>query len=235
MIRVAVVDDSAGAKQGMADFLQKYQEKHGVQFQTSFFEDGADFVENYQPVYDLIFLDVEMPKKDGMTAAREIRMVDPDVTMVFITRVVQYAIKGYEVRAMDFLVKPVNYAAFELRMDSLLSHLRRPEEKFLLITTKESVCKIPVSRLIYVEVIKHKIIYHTEMGDYETSETLKGVEEKLENEPFKRCDNCFLVNLKFVTKVGQKELTAGGQQLKISRPRRKEFLEALSDYIGGTS
>lgn len=187
----------------------------------------------YQPVYDLVFLDMEMPNMDGMTTARKIREVDSDVILVFVTRMAQYALKGYEVRAMDFLVKPLDYDAFELRMDLLIRRIPVQKDRSLLLSTKEGMRKIPVDRLIYVEVNRHKMYFHTEDGVFETSDTMKWVEEQLEGAAFFRCDQSFLVNLRFVTWVGPKELLAGGNLLKISRPRRKLFLQALADYIGG--
>ncbi|MCD8382219.1 MAG: LytTR family DNA-binding domain-containing protein [Clostridiales bacterium] len=233
MIRIAVVDNAETAARQIADFLKRYQEEHGLLFQVSLFRDGLELLDGFQPTYDLIFLDVEMPNKDGMATAREIRKVDADVTLVFVTRMAQYAVNGYEVQAMDFLVKPVSYAAFELRMDQLLPRLRSQEERYILISGKDGMRKLPVSRLIYVEVIKHRLLYHTEDGVYETSDTMKRAEEQLTGCPFARCDNCYLVNLRYVTWVGQKELQAGPDLLKISRPRRKAFLQALTDYIGG--
>lgn len=234
MIKVAVVDNAESAKKKLKEFLQRYQEKQGIQFLTAYFEDGADLLENYQLVYDLIFLDVEMPRKDGMTTAKEIRKVDPYVSLVFLTRMAQYAVNGYEVNAMDYLVKPINYSAFELRMNHVLEHLQKREETYILINVSGGVRKIPVSRLIYVEVIKHRLLYHTEDGVFETADSMKRLETELEGRGFERCDNSFLVNLKYVTWVGAKELIAGGETIKVSRPRRKAFLQALTNYIGGT-
>lgn len=233
MLRIAVVDNAERAREQMKALLQRYEDEHNIAFQTSYFSDGTDLLSNYQPIYDLIFLDIEMPKKDGMTAAREIRQIDPVVTLVFVTRMGQYAVNGYEVRAMDFLVKPVNYSAFELRMNHLLDHLQKREEKSVLISTKDGMRRIPVSELIYVEVIKHRVLYHTVDEIFETSDSMKNVEAELEDCHFARCDNSFLVNMKFVTWVGQKELLAGSETLKISRTRRKAFLLELTNYMGG--
>lgn len=233
MFKVAVVDNAERAREKMKALLQRFECEHDIAFATSFFSDGEAFIETYRPIYDLIFLDIEMPGKDGMTAAREIRQIDPIVTLVFVTRMGQYAVKGYEVRAMDFLVKPVSYSAFELRMERLLAHLRKREDRSILISAKDGMRRIYVSELIYVEVIGHRILYHTVDGIFEANDSMKNVEAELEGCHFARCDNSFLVNMRYVTWVGQKELLAGSETLKISRTRRKAFLEALMAYMGG--
>lgn len=232
MLKIAVVDNAESARDQMKTLLQRYQDNHSITFQTSFFSSGTDLTRNYQPIFDLIFLDIEMPNKDGMTVAQEIRLVDSNVTLVFVTRMGQYALNGYEVRAMDFLVKPVSYAAFEVRMNHLLDHLRKREEKSLLLSTKDGMRKVAVSELIYIEVMKHKLLYHTVDGIFETSNSMKNAEAELDGCHFARCDNSFLVNLKFVSWVGQKELLVGNETLKLSRTRRKAFLLELTNYIG---
>lgn len=233
MIRIAVAENEPAERTRMTEYLERYRQEHGLAFQVSCFSDGADLMEHYQAVYDVIFLDIEMPNMDGMSAARRIREVDPDVILVFVTQMAQYALKGYEVRAMDFLVKPLEYESFTFRMDLLLPRIPNQTEHDLLLGNKSGSRRISIDRLIYVEANKHKMYFHTEDGVFESNCTMKWVEEQLAGEPFFRCDHGLLVNLRYVTWVGQNELLAGGEHLKVSRPKRKMFMQALADYIGG--
>ena len=233
MIRIAVAENSPEEMTRMKEYLERYRQEHEMAFQVSCFTDGADLMEHYQPVYDVIFLDIEMPNMNGMDTARRIRKVDTDVILVFVTHMAQYTLKGYEVRAMDFLVKPLEYEAFAFRMDLLLQRIPGQNERKLLLSNKNETRKISVDRLIYVEANKHKMFFHTESGVFESNCTMKWVEEQLEGAAFFRCDHGLLVNLRYVTWVGQSELLAGGQRLKVSRPKRKQFMQALADYIGG--
>lgn len=233
MIQIAVAENSPEEMDRMTEYLERYRKEHGLSFQVSCFADGSNLMEHYQAVYDMIFLDIEMPNMDGMATARRIREIDPEVILVFVTHMAQYALKGYEVRAMDFLVKPLTYGAFELRMDLLMRRIAGNNVRKLLLTNKNETRRISVDRLIYVEANGHKMYFHTEDGTYESNCTMKWVEEQLEGANFFRCDHGLLVNLRYVSWVGQSELLAGGQRLKVSRPKRKLFLQALADYIGG--
>lgn len=174
-----------------------------------------------------------MPRLDGMTAAERIRSFDPGVILIFITNMAQYAIKGYEVDALDFVLKPVGYFPFSLKLKKAVSALRARAQKDLLLPLDGGVKRVSSGEIYYIEVQGHRIIVHAESGDYVIPGALRDMEEQLEGQHFVRCNKCYLVNLRHVTDVRQNTVVAGGHELQISRPRKKEFLQALTDYFGG--
>ena len=97
MTRIAIVEDEAAVREQLAGYVQRYTRQYGTQFEVTMFTDGVEILEDYRPVYDIIFLDVEMLHLDGMETARRIRELDSDVLLIFITNMAQYAIKGYAV------------------------------------------------------------------------------------------------------------------------------------------
>ena len=100
MLKIAVVEDQTEVRESLCQFIRQYAGEQGLQAEVEPFADGAVIAEGYQPGYDIIFLDVEMPRLGGFGAAERIRAVDPDVVLVFVTNMAQYAIKGYEVDAL---------------------------------------------------------------------------------------------------------------------------------------
>ena len=112
MLKIAVVEDQTEVRESLCQFIRQYAGEQGLLAEVEPFADGAVIAEGYQPGYDIIFLDVEMPRLGGFGAAERIRAVDPDVVLVFVTNMAQYAIKGYEVDALDYVLKPVSYGAF---------------------------------------------------------------------------------------------------------------------------
>ena len=109
MFRIAIVEDQEETRENLNRFVRQYAQEQGLQVEISLITDGAEIAEHYTPGFDIIFMDVEMPRLDGFGAAEAIRAVDADVVLVFVTNMAQYAIRGYEVDALDYVLKPVNY------------------------------------------------------------------------------------------------------------------------------
>ena len=171
---------------------------------------------------------------DGMEAAKRLRKLDLKTILIFVSNMAQYAINGYEVDALDFILKPVDEYSFSLKMKRAIARLRKNGENALLINTDDlQSIVVPVDAVKYVEVNGHYVVYHTIEGSYKQYATLKSVETKLPSENFVKCHRCFLVNLGFVDSIQKDEILIGKERLPISRPQKKVFLSAFSDYIGG--
>lgn len=134
MYHVAIVEDENTFSDELQEYLKQYQEEKDVRFKISIFGDGAEILEDYQSVYDVILLDIEMPKVNGMEAAQRIREIDPDVVLVFITNMASYAIHGYEVGALDFVMKPLTYYTFSMKITRALKRVRKKEQQNILLT-----------------------------------------------------------------------------------------------------
>lgn len=233
MIRVAVVEDDAEVQGVLQEYIRRYTRQYGTEFEVSVFADGVDILDNYRAVYDIIFLDVEMKHLDGMETARRVRELDKDVIIVFITNMAQYAIGGYAVGALDYVLKPVPYFAFSQQLRKVEEQLRRRVRHYLALPVEGGLRRLDSSLIYYLESEGHRVHFYTEEGDFAASGTLKAFEEKLAERPFARCNSGYLVNLAQVKGVQQGMVQVGPYELQLSRPRRKAFLAALADHIGG--
>ena len=233
MIRVAIVEDEAEIREQLMGYVQRYTRQYGTAFEVKTFADGLEILEDYRPAYDLILLDIEMKHLDGMETARRIRELDPDVMLVFITNMAQYAIKGYAVGALDYVLKPVPYFAFSQQLQKVEEQLRRRTRNYLAVPVEGGLRRLDTSRIYYIESEGHRVHFYTEEGDFAAPGALKALEEKLADRPFARCNSGYLVNLAQVQAVQQNTVEVGPYELQVSRPKRKSFLAALTDYIGG--
>ena len=233
MIRIAIVEDDKKTRLCLQRFLEKYEKESGHKFTICIFEDGIDIVNDYRPIYDVILMDIQMKKMDGMTAAREIRKTDSEVILVFITNMVQYAVNGYAVNAIDYILKPLNYFTFAEHMTRIENHLENKLKNYLILNTNGGILKIDTNEIYYMESLGHYIHIHKKKEVISVLETMKNMEQALSGSGFFRCNNGYLVNLAYVEKVDKYTALVGNDEIQISRPRKKIFMEALTDYLGG--
>ena len=233
MTRIAIVEDEAAVREQLAGYVQRYTRQYGTQFEVTMFTDGVEILEDYRPVYDIIFLDVEMQHLDGMETARRIRELDSDVLLIFITNMAQYAIKGYAVGALDYVLKPVPYFAFSQQLQKAVNQLAKRTRHYLAVPVDGGMRRLDAATIYYIESEGHRVHFYTEDGDFSAPGALKALEEKLTGRLFARCNSGYLVNLAQVSGVQQNTVQVGPHELQISRPKRRAFLAALADYIGG--
>lgn len=234
MRNIAIVEDEDKAAELLKSYIEKYSEQTGQKFNVERFKNAVDFLSGYKSVYAVVFMDIQMPGKDGMSAAMELRQSDKTVSIVFITNLIQYAQKGYEVDAVAYLIKPVNYFDFALKFRKALDIYLMYEKQDITIETSGGICRISTDRLTYVEIVRHKLRYHLVDGIVEVTGVLSKVEDELKRFGFLRCNQCYLVNPKFIMSVNGLSVTVGNEVLAISRPRKNAFMTDLANWYAGT-
>ena len=223
MVRIAIAEDDPSYRATLEDYLERYRRENGLEAEVTTFSDGLALTEGYRPVYDLLLLDIEMPNLDGMSAAEKIRAADPEVVIIFITNMAQYAIKGYQVDALDYVLKPVSYAAFAFKMKKALAMIRRREGADVVIHMAGGLRRMNAAEIQYVEVVSHKLYLHTLDGVLSVPGTLRDMETQLEEQHFVRCNKCYLVNLRHVRGYGRTRWTLAGSSCSSAAPGKKSF------------
>ena len=232
MLRIAIVEDEEIFARELEEYVRRYAAETFREVKITHFSDGEEIAGNYRGGFDLLLMDIQMKFMDGMTAAEKIRGRDPEVIIIFITNRADYAVRGYEVDALDYVLKPVSYYIFAKKLDKAFSRIANKKSETITISTKNGVRRIRTEELYYIESDAHNLIYHTVKGDYTTRERIKDAEKILENKGFFRSNKCYLVNLQHVDGIHDGCCEIHGDKLLISRARRGEFMEALSRHMG---
>lgn len=234
MRNIAIVEDEDIAAEVLNGHIAQYAKANGQEFNICRFHDAVEFLTDYKPLYSVVFMDIQMPRRDGMSAAVELRTFDKTVSIIFITNLMQYAQKGYEVDAVAYLLKPVTYFDFALKFRKALDLYVMNAEQAVTVNTAGGLCRISTDKLMYVETVRHRLYYHLVDDVIEITGVLYKVEDELKKFGFLRCNQCYLVNPKFIVSVKGLTVQVGNDVLSISRPRRNAFLAELAARYAGS-
>lgn len=232
IINVAIVDDCEEDRSNCLALLTRYGEERDVEFRCSLYETGDDFLMHFKSQFDFIVLDINLLASNGIDIAHKIRETDEEVIIMFATNLAKYATYGYEVDAIDFVLKPLQYNSFALKLERVMKRLGRRIEDDISIKDGASITRVKVSDIYYLEVFTHDIVFHLGDRELRTRGSLKKYESELAKYYFLRCNSCYLVSAEKIRKVNKYDLELiDGTMLTISHPRKKAFLADFRRYL----
>ena len=231
MIKIALVEEDGAIVKQVNRYLNRFIEETKLECTLKEYTNAVDFASDYNPVYDVVIINVKLSNIDGLEVARRLRQCDEEVILLFLTDKAQTAIKGYEVDAFDFLLMPLTYANFVQKMRRILKRIETTIYPTFVLKIQDGFKRVNVRDIKYIEVMGHFLIYHTLTESIRVRGTLKNTEMKLEEYNFIKCNSCFLVNLRHVKGCDAMNIELDGISLPISRRKKKEVLDKLSAYL----
>ena len=234
MYQIVICDDDQSFIQDLKINLERYAADTGREFCFFEFHDGIELIENYQPDFDLIFMDIKMEKLNGLKTAEEIRKTDSTVGLFFLTSLSQYVWKGYEYGAINYLLKPMKYGRLKMELDRFFSRYQGREEGYLSFSNDNGKYKVLYKNLRYAETQKRNVLLHFDGQEQVIYKNMKEIASLLEAQrQFARCHASFIVNMVYVKSVENLEaVLTTGERVPISQPKRKEFMAKLADFWG---
>lgn len=231
IVHIALIEDESQAAETFQKYLNRYEQENHMKFKVTAFSNAIPMLENYTADYDIIFMDIRMPYMNGMDAAHRLRAIDPTVILIFITSLTQYAIAGYEVAALDYIVKPVNYYDFALKLARAIDQVPTlPAPRWITVSTDVGRMRLALDDIRYVETDGHHVIFHTLSGDYRQYNSLTSLQTELKSAGFARCNSCYLVNLQYVKSIKGFTVFLDDRELRISQQRKKAFLQSYTEW-----
>lgn len=239
LVTIAIVEDNPRDRDVLADYLQRAASSGDFgpdlrpeDLRILSYADGEAFVEGRPERVDIALLDIEMEPLNGIEAARRIRAFDDDMVIVFVTNLFQFALEGYEVQALDFIVKPVRYQGFVTVMSRALQTIERRRPHYIRLEFGRSQSLVDVASITYVETQRKRLMVHTRGGVDHCASSLKALAEKLEPYGFAMPHQSYLVNLAYVERIDALSTVVAGDAVPISRHKRAAFTQAFATYIG---
>lgn len=230
MVRVAIVDDEQKERDLLKRSVERYFSACQKEAALFVYDDGKTFLQEAPRELDILFLDIQMEQLDGVSAARQLRQYDEEVLIIFITNMVQYAIEGYSVGALDFVLKPVDEDAVARELDKAMKRLERKASPVISVRNGEGVFVVDTKDIIFIETYDRRLLIHTIKDTITCNDTLQAMAEKLPDWFF-RCHSAYLVNIRQVERIAGSDIVAGGERIPLSKHRKKEFMQAMTGYV----
>lgn len=232
MFKVAIVDCHTSDSALLQQLLEQYAEREGQPLLIDRYPGGNAFLMEFRPYYDIAFIDMD-DSMEGFGAAKEAHAQDRELCIIFTASRAQYAIRGYEVDALDYILRPVTYPVIADKMDKALRLLRSRHKSEVVLTRETGALRLSIDDIYYIEVLSHDLIYYTPYGSYKVRGKMRDVEQQMQPYGFSRCNNGYLVHLLHVRRIENDMVQVAETWLPVSRGRKKRFLEDFLSYLGG--
>lgn len=231
-MNIAVCEDTKTERDSLCLHIERYFRERSCPVEISVYENGAAFLAVFTPEkYQAVFLDIYMPGLTGVEIAKKIRETDDVCAIVFTTVSKEHALDGYGVRAIHYLLKPVQYDELKTALDTC-HDLFAESMRYIEVLANRLTVKVLLRDILFIEVYQNACLLHTVRGDVKAYCTLAEIEEKLGGEPFLRCHRTHIVNMNYIDDIqGDEFLLKDGWRAPIRKAGKGAVKQAWSDYL----
>lgn len=235
MYKVALCEDESVFFEEQKKICQNIFDGLNIEYHISGFRDSDDFLKAFMEQghrYDLLLLDILMDGEDGMALARRIRKSDRDVTIIFITSSPDFALQGYDVGALHYLMKPLDGGKLEQLIHADY-HSRFPNQ-FFLFETREGKRRVAIKDIICLETAGRRVEVTVREGPIYVSGKLTDLLKELPKELFTRCHQAYAVNIRNIRELTKQDaITVNGKEIPVSRTYMQDVQKAFVRQIRG--
>lgn len=233
MVTIAICDDEKEMRNRLAGSVARQMELLGEPCRIKEFSDGAGLLMQLREnpwFVDIIFLDIELGKENGVEIARRIRKENEECILIFITGYSEYVFHGYEVGALNYILKPYREQKIEEVLQEALYRLDKKKERFISVMCGSSLIKLAAREIYYISSKLRKLTVRTKDREWEFYGKLTDMEEKLPSD-FVRIHQSYLVNMRHVERVDKDSVLLKGQSLPVSKRCYQEAAGAFARLL----
>ena len=230
-MKIAICEDEILCAEVLQNYIKKWADSRGVWVETFVYESAEQFLFflNDNVSMDLVFLDIMMGAISGIELARKLRELQYDFHIVFTTDSKEYVYEGYNVFALNYLLKPVSYSKCSEILDNVKNMISN--QKYYLCKTADELIKIPYEDIICIEMESHNAIITTTKSKYITRKTITNILDTLNSEIFMQCHKSCIVNIQHIFSISKKVLKLSNNiSLDVSKSYIKNLNERFIKY-----
>lgn len=220
----------------LLQYLRDIENVLKITIDVHIYHTAADFVRNYCPSFDIVILDMSVPDMPGEKIVRSLRELDKDVPLILTSDAEAVFSIGYQYDASICWTKPLCYSNILNYFRKHLTYELLINQPFILLSNNTGIQKLYCHKLRYIETGNRQLIFHYDGEEISNYGKLSDLENQLPKESFFRCNNSYIVNIKYVEKVSQESFRykihlITGEDIPLSRDKKGILLDMLKREI----
>lgn len=230
-MNIAVCEDEAADAGIICGYIQEHFDKSGFIGDIHTFTGGEELLNAFSPgAFDVVFMDIYMAGMDGLEAAKKMRERDPGFALVYITGSDDHAREAYSLNACAYVSKPIRQAEIDMAFQQCRAVFLK-NARFIEVVSGRHSIKIPLIKILYIEVYNKDVLFHTAAGAVKTHMPLKEVKRQC-SEAFLRCHRSYIVNMNQIDRLCEQDiLMKNGDIVPMRQRGRQEIRNAYGDFL----
>lgn len=231
-INIALLEDEEKEQKKTVELLSLFAKENGFEFTIDSFSSSESIKNSDLTKYNLVLLDIilENENVNGMDIAHFIREKNSTIGIVFVTKTVQFAIQGYEVNALDYLVKPLVYEDLSLKLKKYFSSLSKSINPTLTFKCTDRILTLKENEIYYFDIYSHYIDIHSTRGVFKCRGKISDI-EKMVSDSFSRISRNCIINLSYLEQIKKDDIFVNGDILKLTENFKSSFMKAFNYYL----
>jgi len=233
MLKIAIVEDEKIQAELLENMVSEWAVTESLFVNVKKYASAESFlfsIDDEVP-FDILLLDIQMEKMNGVELAKKLRKLKYEVIIIFITAIIDYVFVGYEVNALHYILKPVDKQTLFNTLNK--AHKKQRASEFLLVTTEDRNIKIDMLEILYIEASVHDVIIHTLDDDYTVRMKFTDIKNKL-NDHFTATHRSFVVNLAYIKHITKTDAVLdNGNKIPLSRRLYQPVCKTFIAYHKG--
>ena len=235
-MNIAICEDNIEELNIINEYIEQWSKNNNIKVKIDKYQSSESFLFEWTDYnkYDIVFFDIKMKKVSGIELSNLVREKNKVVDIVFVTGMIEYALHGYKVSAMQYLLKPIKQDDIYSCLNKVLERIDSTDEssKFMIIKTPKKSMKLNYDEIYYFEMFSPNIIIHTIKEEIALRKKISEIEKELKSSSFIRCHRSYIVNLKYVKSISKKTIILENEvNIPLSRNKYKEVNDYFINYL----
>ena len=235
-MNIAICEDNIEELNIINEYIEQWPKNNNIKVKIDKYQSSESFLFEWTDYnkYDIVFFDIKMKKVSGIELSNLVREKNKVVDIVFVTGMIEYALHGYKVSAMQYLLKPIKQDDIYSCLNKVLERIDSTDEssKFMIIKTPKKSMKLNYDEIYYFEMFSPNIVIHTIKEEIALRKKISEIEKELKSSSFIRCHRSYIVNLKYVKSISKKTIILENEvSIPLSRNKYKEVNDYFINYL----